>query len=103
MYAACMTRGDVAYHTSFLSQFSKLPFQEAWEALVRLLVCLYATRKHALTFGGKEIKIPDAPTCKPKLNPSSPGGLESWMHIPRKHVFRLAGIVYVHFRRGELR
>jgi hypothetical protein len=70
MYAACMTRGDVAYHTSFLSQFSKLPFQEAWEALVRLLVCLYATRKHALTFGGKEIKIPDAPTCKPKLNPS---------------------------------
>ena len=70
MYAACMTRGDIAYHTSFLSQFSKLPFQEAWEALVRLLVCLYATRKHALTFGGKEIKIPDAPTCKPRLNPS---------------------------------
>jgi hypothetical protein len=71
MYAACMTRGDVAYHTAFLSQFSKLPFQEAWDALVRLLVCLYATRKHALTYGGKEIKIPDAPTCKPKLNPST--------------------------------
>ena len=26
MYAACMTRGDYGYYTSFLSQFSKLPF-----------------------------------------------------------------------------
>ena len=29
MYAACMTRGDYAYYTSFLSQFSKLPFLKA--------------------------------------------------------------------------
>ena len=33
-------------------------------------MCLYATRKHPLTYGGKKIKIPDAPTCSPKLNPS---------------------------------
>ena len=70
MYAACMTRGDYAYYTSFLSQFSKLPFLKAWEALEQLLVSLYATRKQKLTYGGKVIKIPDAPTCSPPLNPS---------------------------------
>ena len=70
MYAACMTRGDYAYYTSFLSQFSKLPFLKAWEALEQVLVSLYATRKQKLTYGGKVIKIPDAPTCTPPLNPS---------------------------------
>jgi len=70
MYAACMTRGDYAYYTSFLSQFSKLPFLKAWEALEQVLVSLYATRKQPLTYGGKEIKIPDAPTCSPPLNPA---------------------------------
>ena len=70
MYASCITRGDCAYYTSFLSQFSKLPFSAAWDALEQLLLSMYATRKHALTYGGKEIKIPDAPTCSPPLNPS---------------------------------
>ena len=70
MYAACMTRGDYAYYTSFLSQFSKLPFLKAWEALEQVLVSLYATRKQKLTYGGTVIKIPDAPTCSPPLNPA---------------------------------
>ena len=70
MYAACITRGDVAFYTSFLSQFSKLPFSEAWDALEQLLISLYASRKLSLTYGGKKIKIPDAPTCSPPLNPS---------------------------------
>ena len=70
MYASCITRGDCAFYTSFLSQFSKLPFPAAWDALEQLLLSMYATRKHALTYGGKEIKIPDSPTCSPPLNPS---------------------------------
>jgi len=35
-----------------------------------VLVSLYATRKQKLTYGGKVIRIPDAPTCSPPLNPS---------------------------------
>ena len=70
MYASCITRGDCAFYTSFLSQFSKLPFPAAWDALEQLLLSMYATRKHALTYDGKEIKIPDSPTCSPPLNPS---------------------------------
>jgi len=52
LYAACMTRPDIAYNVSLLCRFSSRPSPEAWHALVKVLQYLYKMRKRGITYGG---------------------------------------------------
>ena len=70
LFATCMVRVDCAFYIAFLSRFSSRPTVDAWNALVIVMCYLYSTRKFGITYGGKSITIPDAPSAKPRLNPS---------------------------------
>lgn len=50
LWAACMTRPDVAYHTAFLCQFMQDPSEAALEAALGVLAYLQRTKTLALTF-----------------------------------------------------
>ena len=51
LYAACMTRPDVAYSVSLLCRFSSRPSIEAWHALVKVLQYL-KKRETSFSRGG---------------------------------------------------
>jgi hypothetical protein len=69
LYAGCMTRVDVAFNLAFLSRFSNGPTPDSWDAVVEMLIYLWQTRALGLTYGGREFKIPDMPSCRPRIDP----------------------------------
>lgn len=50
MYAAVVTRPDIAYAVTFLSQFSSHPGPNHWVAGKRILRYVKGTRQHGLTY-----------------------------------------------------
>lgn len=52
LYAACMTRPDIAYHASYLCQFMQNPSSACYDAALGLISYLHKTRHLKLTFGG---------------------------------------------------
>jgi hypothetical protein len=51
LYAACMTRPDIAYHSSYLCQFMQNPSSACYDAALGLISYLYKTRHLKLTYG----------------------------------------------------
>ena len=71
MYASVFTRGDIAYHISFLSRFSSRPTKKAWDALERVLCYLYQTRRRCkLTYQSGRLDLPSVPSIRPPLDPT---------------------------------
>ena len=52
LYAACMTRPDIAYATAYLCQFMQAPSTGAWEAALGVAAYLNSTSELGITFGG---------------------------------------------------
>ena len=53
LWAACMTRPDIAYHTAFLCQFMHCPSMDALVAAQGVLAYLQRTKDHVLTYHKK--------------------------------------------------
>ena len=53
LYAACMTRPDIAFHVSFLCRLMSTPSKEAYDAGLAVLSYLHQTKEMGLTYGGK--------------------------------------------------
>jgi hypothetical protein len=64
LFAACMTRPDIAYHCAFLCQFMQDPSPAAYEAALAVLSYLKHSAELGLTFGGshKRCSVPEADT-----------------------------------------
>ena len=62
LYAACMTRPDIAYYVSFLCQFMQQPSPAAWECAISVLSYLHTTMNKGIRYGGpeRECAVPDA-------------------------------------------
>jgi hypothetical protein len=52
LYAACMTRPDIAFYTAYLCQFMHAPSIEAWEMAMSVAAYLNKTAELGLTYGG---------------------------------------------------
>lgn len=50
LYAACMTRPDIAYYTAYLCQFMQSPSVEAWEAALSVASYLNTTKHLGIAF-----------------------------------------------------
>lgn len=58
LYAAVMSRPDIAYHASVLSKFMSDPSPDCYHAAIQLLQYLHGTRQKTLHFSGK-VSVPD--------------------------------------------
>ena len=58
LYAAVMSRPDIAYHASVLAKFMSDPSLECCTAAIHLLQYLHSTRNKKMVFSGK-ISVPD--------------------------------------------
>lgn len=70
-YPACLVRGDIAFHVSFLGRFNSAPTEKMMAAALSIVDYLYTTRDLALTFTAPE----NAPTIEMYLSKPLPLGL----------------------------
>ena len=52
LYAACMTRPDIAFYTGYLCQFMQSPSRDAWDAALSVASYLYKTKELGISFTG---------------------------------------------------